>query len=571
MKKLNFEELRKLETSATSKLLIYMEENVDREKILEKMDFLYPYFQDDSNRLAVDLWLSMDYTPDSGIKYIDSFLLENKSSLNDLEKQILFNRMESYVSLFEIIDYDGEYMIVKDLLQNEISRIWEPLLLKVISEGEIILGRIGKLIDEYSFIGNMNYLPLSVKSMFMESIFIDLNLIRRIDSNITIKNYLKENTLTLYRIYGDCILDAIDNNEDIISILYDELDEFELYLQGKNHNVVIGKYISNLIDFFEYYLIEEDLTLYDLDRLDFEVFFNQAIDEGFIASQDSLNSYISTLKKYLLFLSTIYVEYKESYLQLLEISKNRFSYMEGLNASNTNFKIDSQLASILSLSLNESSLTLLADYDRFLLYAVEKPLELTEKNKHIKRKHLLDFDNILDKENNTAKKSPNQEDLPLINLFYYISLHLNLLTINNSYMTITKKGTQYLRLSDEEKYSLFFDYLWSKDFTKSMINKNHVSSIEISKKNFLGLIQEFKENKYYGMTTIAEIYSGNSDFFFSYYKFMEYLGLMSCKLYPNYEIMITTLGKTVFNYLVDKENKVIDSSIIDLETFRNSK
>jgi hypothetical protein len=138
-------------------------------------------------------------------------------------------------------------------------------------------------------------------------------------------------------------------------------------------------------------------------------------------------------------------------------------------------------------------------------------------------------------------------------------------------MTITKKGTQYLRLSDEEKYSLFFDYLWSKDFTKSMINKNHVSSIEISKKNFLGLIQEFKENKYYGMTTIAEIYSGNSDFFFSYYKFMEYLGLMSCKLYPNYEIMITTLGKTVFNYLVDKENKVIDSSIIDLETFRNSK
>lgn len=571
MKKLNFEELRKLETSATSKLLIYMEENVDRDKILEKMDFLYPYFQDDSNRLAVDLWLSMDYTPDSGIKYIDSFLLENTSSLNDLEKQILFNRMESYVSLFEIIDYDGEYMIVKDLLQNEISRIWEPLLLKVISEGEIILGRIGKLIDEYSFIGNMNYLPITVKSMFMESIFIDLNLIRRIDSNITIKNYLKENTLTLYRIYGDCILDAIDNNEDIISILYDELDEFELYLQGKNHNVVIGKYISNLIDFFEYYLIEEDLTLYDLDQLDFEVFFNQAIDEGFIASQDSLNSYISTLKKYLLFLSTIYVEYKESYLQLLEISKNRFSYMEGLNASNTNFKIDSQLASILSLSLNDSSLTLLADYDRFLLYAVEKPLELTGKNKHIKRKHLLDFDNILDKENNTAKKSPNQEDLPLIHLFYYISLHLNLLTINNSYMTITKKGTQYLRLSDEEKYSLFFDYLWSKDFTKSMINKNHVSSIEISKKNFLGLIQEFKDNKYYGMTTIAEIYSGNSDFFFSYYKFMEYLGLMSCKLYPNYEIMITTLGKTIFNYLVDKENKVIDSSIIDLETFRNSK
>ena len=571
MKNLNYEELRKIETSATSKLLIYMEENVDKEKVLEKMDFLYPYFQDDSNRLAVDLWLSMDYTPDNGEKYIDAFLLDNKTSLTNVEKQILVNRIDSYVSLFEIIDYQEDHIIVKDLLQNEIKHIWEPILPKVISEGEIILGRVGKLIDEYSFIGNMNYLPITVKPMFIEGIFIDLNLSRRIDSTLTIKSYLKQNTLTLYRIYGDCILDAIENNEDVISILYDELDEFELYLQGKNHNVVIGKHISNLIDFFEYYLIDEDLTLYDLDQLDFEVFFNQAMDEGFIASQDSLNSYISTIKKYLLFLSTIYTEYKDSYLQLLEISKNRFSFMSGLHATNTHFKFDNHLTSILTLLLNESALTLLGDYDRFLLYTVEKPLELTEKNKYIQRNHLLDFDNILDKENITTKKNPNQEDFPLIHLFYYLSLHLDLLSINNSYMTITKKGTQYLRLSDEEKYSLFFNYLWSKDFTKSVINKSNINSIEISKKNFVGLIQDVKENKYYGMTSIAEIYSGNSSFFFSYYKFMEYLGLMSCKLYPNYEIMITTLGKTIFNYLIDKENKVIDSSIIDLETFKRSK
>lgn len=571
MKKLNYEELRKLETSATSKLLIYMEENVDRDKVLEKMDFLYPYFQDDSNKVAVDLWLSMDYMPSSGVRYIDSFLLNSGSDLSDYERKILTNRLDSYVSLFEIIDYEGDYIILKDLLQNNIVRLWEPIMPKVISEGEIILGRIGKLVDEYSFIGNMNYLPEMVKSSFIEDVIIDLNLLRKFDSDLTIETYLKQNTLTLYRIYGDCILDAIENNEDVISILYDELDEFELYLQGKNHNVVIGKHISNLIDFFEYYLVDEDLTLYDLDGLDFEVFFNQAIDEGFIASQDSLNSYISTLKKYLLFLSTIYPEYKESYLQLLQISKNRFSYMEGLNYSNTHFKMDGHLTSILAISLNESALTLLSDYDRFLLYTVEKPLELTQKNKYIKRKHLMDFNNILEKENIVTKKSPNQDDFPLIHLFYYMSLHLELLTINNSYMTITKKGTQFLRLSDEEKFSLFFTYLWSKEFTKTLVDQNNIGSVEMSKKNFVTLIRDFKENKYYGMTSIAEIYSSTSNFFFSYYKYMEYLGLMSCKLYPNYEIMITSLGKTVFNYLLAKENEEKHSSIIDLETFRKSK
>ena len=81
----------------------------------------------------------------------------------------------------------------------------------------------------------------------------------------------------------------------------------------------------------------------------------------------------------------------------------------------------------------------------------------------------------------------------------------------------------------------------------------------------------FKENKYYGISSIAEIYSGNANFFFSYYKYMEYLGLMTCNLYPNYEIMITSLGKTIFTYLIDKENKPPDCSIIDLESYRKSK
>ena len=36
---------------------------------------------------------------------------------------------------------------------------------------------------------------------------------------------------------------------------------------------MIKKYVANLIDFFEYYLADEDLTLYDLDQIDFKIFF----------------------------------------------------------------------------------------------------------------------------------------------------------------------------------------------------------------------------------------------------------------------------------------------------------
>ncbi len=570
MNTLNYEELRKLETSATSKLLKYMEANVDKDKALEEMDYLYPYFQDESNKSAVDLWLSTDYIPGNNKPYIETFLQEEKNSLNDLEMQILYNRRDSYLSLFEIIDYIGEYVVVKDILQDKVKNIWEPLLTNVISEGEIILARVGKLLDEYSFIGTINYLPYNMKSMFMEEVMIDLNLIRRYNNSITMEEYLKEHTLTLYRIYGDCILDAIENTEDIVSILYDELDEFELYLNNKYHNVIIGKHISNLIDFFEYYLVDEDLTLYHIDKIDFHVFFKQAIEEGFIDSQDSLNSYISTLKKYLRFLNTFYGEYKDSYLQLLDISNNRFSYMNKLKAANTNFKIDKHLSSFLTLSLNEVAQTFLFDFDKFLLYTVENPLELTSKNKFIKRKHLLEFEDIL--ESNTIKrKSPNQKDFPLVNLYYFISINLGLMVIKGSYLTITKKGTLYLRLREEEKYSLFFQYIWSDDFIKDVLKSDNVKSMAITKKTFPGLIQNFKENKYYGITSIAELYSGESRFFFAYYKYLQYLGLITCNLYPNYEIMITTLGKTVFNYLLSKGNKESNMSIIDLDSFRKSK
>ena len=95
--------------------------------------------------------------------------------------------------------------------------------------------------------------------------------------------------------------------------------------------------------------------------------------------------------------------------------------------------------------------------------------------------------------------------------------------------------------------------------------------MEITKQHFSNLIKNFKENTYYGISSIAEVYSGDSNFFFSYYKYMEYLGLMTCNLYPNYEIMITSLGKTIFSHLIKRSNKSIDSSIIDLDSYRKSK
>ena len=90
---------------------------------------------------------------------------------------------------------------------------------------------------------------------------------------MSIEKYLKQHSINVYRIYTQCsIYEVIDMDEDISSILYDELDEFELYLQSHLSRPIIKKHITNLLNIFEYYLMEDELTLFDLDQIDIEYF-----------------------------------------------------------------------------------------------------------------------------------------------------------------------------------------------------------------------------------------------------------------------------------------------------------
>ncbi len=69
------------------------------------------------------------------------------------------------------------------------------------------------------------------------------------------------------------------------------------------------------------------MTLYDLDQVDFKYLLKEAIDDGFVVDKRELNSYISTLKKiFNLFKKNKNPIYKESYEQILEISKNIFLF-----------------------------------------------------------------------------------------------------------------------------------------------------------------------------------------------------------------------------------------------------
>lgn len=570
MQGINYEEIQKIEIDTTNKLLEYMDNHLEIQDLINNMEFGYPYFYDDNNRAAFNIWLSSDYITQEGQTFIDMFLKDGPDSLTSIEKEILIKRKNSYVSLFEILDYEKEYMIVNDVLKNIEYTLYEPQLYKAIKEGEFILARIGSIFGHSNFIGDISYLPLSARPMFMDQILTELNLIRKFNPALTINDYLKEYSLNLFKIYNDSIMNTIEIGEDITSFLYDELDEFEGYLSNKKDSPAIKAHISNLIDFFEYYLAHEDMTLYDLDMLDLEYFFKTAIKDGFISSQESLNSYINTLKIYAEFLNKIDPQYKETFMELLDISKNRFSYMNKIKTSSIPFEINRGLATTSTMEINENALLFLMEYDRFILYTVDRPLELTAKSKYIKRNILLEINDILEINHCLRSNNPNQKDFPLIHLFYYISIELGILEKNKNYLTLTKKGTNYLRLKDEEKFALFFQYLWSSNFIKDVLNFDNISEIEVMKNQLMDLLLSLDVNRPYEVASIIPAFS-NSDFFFQYYTYLEYLGMVNCNIYPNYELSITSFGKSILEYIYSIKNQTLESSIVDLESYRKSK
>lgn len=571
MTEFNYKQIQKIDMSATKKLLNYISEEIQDETILDTLEFFYPDFGEQKHSIAFNVWISIDFIGKDGKTFIEKFLKEKSNKLTPQEKEVLYERNRSNISLFEILDTKGEFIEVADLFENKTYTIWEPDLVSNISVGDLALARVGNLLGHITFIGDISFLPSSIKSTFLEEVFIDFNRIRLSSTNLTMNKYLKKHSINLYRIYTNCIFKAMEMDEDILSILYDEIDEFESYLSLKTSKTMIKKYVANLIDFFEYYLADEDLTLYDLDQIDLNFFFTEAINDGFIMSQEDLNSYISTFKNYLRFLSIKSIDYKEAYKELLSISESRFDFIDKFKMIKSPFVIDRELSNTLSDFLNEDSISLVMDYDKFILYMLDRPLELTEKNKFIKRKNLMEINEILELGNYTDKSSPNQQDFPLIHMFYNFSIYLGLMSIDGNKLLVSNKGSNYLRLRDEDKYTLFFQYIWNNNFISHVSNIKNSSALENIKKNLIKSLSSLKENINYEISNILGFFTNYPGFFFEYHMYLQFLGIIKCNLYPHYEIKLTSLGKIILSFLEVRNNKKHECSIIHLESFKKSR
>lgn len=563
MYKLSYKEIQAIQENTTRKLIKYINEFLKDDNSLDSVEFYYPDFDDENTMIAFNVWVSIDYKTEEGKTFIEHMLEDRSHGLTSLEKEILMERNKSHVSLFEIQRLQGEFIYILDILTNKEHKIWDPHLVKILKNQDLLFGRIGKIIEYKGFIGNVSFLPPSAKKLFVKKVFIDYNKIRFREPNLSKEEYLKEYSVNLYKIYTECIYDVVDLSDDISSTLYDELSEFESFLALALPRYKTKKHLNNLINLFEYYLADEDLTLYDLDEIHMEDLINILIEDGFITCDFELASYISTLKKYLGYMKGKSRSYEKSYKEILQVFQDIFLYMDKIKSIEKPFKINKKTAYKMANLLNEQALTLILDFERFLLYVMNEPLETTQRRKHIRRKDLLELNKMMDNEEEVAKKAPNQVDFPLLDFFYIFALDNGLVKLTENYLITTKKSSQYLWLNDEDKYILFLEYILSAKFLAYLDPSLNKETLKYAREDILNLLNEFKDKFNYKYSVLLVKFWKYPKLILKYSKYLEMIGLLKYN-YPEMSISITNFGKKILKILLDQDRENDHGKVIQL-------
>ncbi len=562
MKELSYSEIVSIENNLYRKIIKYINDYFMNLNI-DTIDFHYPNFSEDKASKAFDFWLIMDYITDENKTFITHILEDNSSNFSFIEKSILKEIKDVYLSLYEVIRVKNNSIEVFDLLNNEKHKLYYDESINLLKTGDILLGRTGKLMDYKVFLGSFSYLPSTSKNQFINIFFKEYN--KSIKSEfIDIKTYLKLYSINLYKIYTELMYELIELDEDSSASLYDEIDLFRDYIKNFLSSYEVDEYVDNLMNFFELYLMEKDLDLYDIAKIDFEALAKKSMEENYINNKEDFLSYLKTFKIYFRFLKNRDKFFEKTYNKILELSKNRFIYLELINKIDTPFKINKKFSRGLNKRFNEKAFSILMDFDNFLIHLLESPICL-DKNNQLSMDDYLEINDIMENQTEIINnKDKNQFNI--LNLFINFSLNLGIINIQNGFLVVTNKSDQFLRLSDQDKYTLIFDYVWNDNFLKNIKNKNIFNDND--RIILINLLNNLDENKYNKLDNILENLKFSSDNLNHNYGILELLGIIN---YNDDKLKLTNFGKLLLKLNINSSSINSQGKIININEIKKIK
>lgn len=470
--------LQELENLATEKLIDHINKDGRASILFQESLEEYEFLDMEGSHIPFNLWLCCDYRDTSGKGFVHR-LIESDNSLSSKEKDILVGKADSYVTILEITDFNEPYAIAFDVLNHVEYKLLEPKVSVILKKGDYLLARVGKVLSAVRMLGEVSFIPKSVLPYLLREVIRNYNDLDR--SRGDMRSFLKNNSLFLYETYYQTVYENYEPEEGDLLPIYDEMDEFEEYLSMKSSSEGIERHLSNLIELYEYQLADDGTSLKDLNKVDLQQMLVDMINEKIITTPLMLNSYFSTLREYLGFLAKNDKSYRKSLSDLQSLSQERFRYVKEILHQNRL----SQGDPLLSIRLREVEYkptnTYLNDFDRFLLYIYETPVELTETRGTIKRKDINKLTRFFEGDYPMFFSRRGTTGMAILNFFTKMGIGLKLLKIKDGVLLVTSRTDEYLSLSREDKLTMHLKCFWKSGFIREALGTSLSDARRIKK------------------------------------------------------------------------------------------
>ncbi len=105
-------------------------------------------------------WFFFDYVPEEMPRLIEVYHEERRQDLSTHQKGVLDDWLQAPpASAYELIDYDGQILHVRDFVTGEQLEIYEPTGRGMAEIGDLLLGRLVPILERLEFSTYAAYLP----------------------------------------------------------------------------------------------------------------------------------------------------------------------------------------------------------------------------------------------------------------------------------------------------------------------------------------------------------------------------------------------------------------------------
>lgn len=214
-------------------------------------------------------------------------------------------------------------------------------------------------------------------------------------------------------------------------------------------------------------------------------------------------------------------------------------------------------------------INLILDFDRFLDYIEQHPIEITKTSEYISRKHLPSLNERMSVKAENVTANMQQESYPYIHFFYHIAVAGRLvekvfLDSNKPRLRVTDRYNVYCNLTDTEKYMFLLESFWVDVNWSSISTKKKVYVHQFLPDIFRKLIESPEAQMRLDQNALLANLTSNWHYFFLYFEWfgiwlcekdqerIEHAGNKSCYFVKT--IKLTTFGKKVVSVLLEDRN-----------------